>query len=514
MNGDDNSPPNVSVTVNTSDPVVGDTVLLDASGSTDPDGDDLSFSWTLETPDGSDAGLSATTGVDPSFVPDTSGTYTAFLDVSDGDASTTDDASVSALEKLPETVTVPVENVAADGDSLITGTVTWRDSVVAEDVMSADVEIPASRNEGKLCVQESDLFAEGCKTLTPTSDISQLQTITVQRKTVEVTVALDLPYGESGETDVTVYEPFRADSTKFAGENTVELAKRKDGLTREVTADLVTEEPERSDHVDRLVAETTVSAHENSDLTLSLDKLPACNDGISNDPADDELVDVWSDENGNDFIDEGEGDPGCVSPDDNEGHLTWTRSVGSGGEGNDRNQFVSSEEGKRELFFSDNPLTDFPESIADAVLINSRVEVKIEDDQDGEEFAMELACGPDRDNENLTNIVEDNNTADGWAFARLRGITANWFENGTACAKSYLHASKVRGEEPGDGDDDVFFLVAGDDTIRLFQIRWTIEEEDNHKSSNVSRLKNRATSDCVDTETGQLCKSSGLPEGW
>jgi hypothetical protein len=489
--GDQNSPPTASVTASTSEPVVGDTVRLDASKSDDPDGDKLTFNWTLETPDGSDATLSSPTAARPWYVPDASGDYSAEAEVSDNTLSDTDKVSITALKALPQTVTVPVENVAADGDTLVTGTVTWEDSVVAEDVMSANVEIPASRNEGQLCVQESNLFVGNCIALTPTGDISETQSISVQRKTVELTVDLDLPYGDRSQTDVTVYEPFRADSTKFTDENTVELAKRKQGLEREIDADLVTEEPERSDHRDRLTGETTVSAHENSDPTLSLDKLAACSDGISNDPADEdeELVDIWTDEDGNGFVDPGEGDPGCTSPDDdNEGHITWRKTLGSGGEGNNSDRFVSSEEGHRKIDWTEDPTLDIPESIKDAILINSRVEVKIEDDQGGEEFALELACGPNQETENLTDIVEDNNTEDGWAFARLRGITASWFQDGSKCSQSYIHASKVRGKEPGDGDDDVFFLVNGDGNIRVFQIRWTIEEEDNHKSSsNASR---------------------------
>lgn len=175
--------------------------------------------------------------------------------------------SLEMLEELLETVTVPVENVAADGDSLVTGTVTWEDSVVAEDVRSAEVEIPASRDEGQLCVQENSLFNEGCISLTPTSDISQVQEISVERKTVEVTVTPDPPYGDPAETDVTIYEPFMADSVKFTGENTVELAKWKDGLVRQVATDLITDDPEKSGNLDRLVADTTVTA--NSDVELS-----------------------------------------------------------------------------------------------------------------------------------------------------------------------------------------------------------------------------------------------------
>jgi hypothetical protein len=328
---------------------------------------------------------------------------------------------------------------------------------------------------------------------------------------------VDLPYGDPKDTDVTVYEPFRADSTKFTDEKTVELAKRKQDLEREIDADLVTEEPERSDHIDRLVAETTVSAHESNDPTLSLDKLTACNDGISNDPQDDELVDAWEDENGDRFIDPDEGDPGCTSSDDdNEGHVTWTLSIGSGGDVTNKAYFVSSAEGHRELFWADTESTDFPVSIKDAILINSRVEVKVQNDQAGEEFAMEFACGPNNETKNkvnLTEVVEDQGR-DGWVLARLRGITTAWFSEGTDCAKSYLHASKVRGEDPGDGNDDVFFLTKNDDTIRSFQIRWTIEEEDNHKTKSAGLAKHRTQKVCSDTRRGELCTNSELPERW
>ena len=54
--------------------------------------------------------------------------------------------------------------------------------MVPEDVRSAEVAVPASREEGELCVQESDLFAEGCISLTPTSNFSEVQEIFVQRE--------------------------------------------------------------------------------------------------------------------------------------------------------------------------------------------------------------------------------------------------------------------------------------------------------------------------------------------
>jgi hypothetical protein len=116
-NGDDNSPPNASVTANVTDPAVDDTVALDASKSDDPDGDKLTFNWTLETPDGSNTALSAQAAVDPQFIPDTSGDYTARLEVDDGSLTDTDDLSLVA-EDEPDSVTVKANLSTTDNGTL------------------------------------------------------------------------------------------------------------------------------------------------------------------------------------------------------------------------------------------------------------------------------------------------------------------------------------------------------------------------------------------------------------
>ena len=415
INGDDNSPPNASVTANTTDPVVGDSVLLDASGSTDPDGDELTFSWTLETPNGSDASLSAQTTVDPSFMPDTSGDFTAEVAVSDSKKSDTDNVSMEALEKLPEKVTVPVENVAADGDSLVRGTVTWDDSVVAEDVRSADVEVPASREQGQLCAQESDLFNEGCINLTPTSNISEVQTISVQRKTVELTVMPDPPYGDPAETDVTVYEPFQADSTKFAGENTVELTKRKAGLHRQVETDLVTDDPGKDNRLNRLTADTSVSAHADVELSAQPSLVPACSDEINSDQ--DPFV---KDTN----------EPGCYNDegleynpnDDDELHSLRQRVIGVNF---DDSTLVSGHPNQRIVEIVE---TDFPESVTVA---NGEVRMRIRNKRikhlKKQDVRLEIdskRCDAgDYAYSQVSNKVADPDTADGWQNTRVHGLT-------------------------------------------------------------------------------------------
>ncbi|MBU0483767.1 MAG: PKD domain-containing protein [Proteobacteria bacterium] len=91
------------------------TVELDGSGSSDPDGDDLTYSWTLIPPTGSNSVLSNETTVTPSFVPDLEGTYTVELMVNDGTVD-------SAPDTMIVTVTgVNVAPVANAGDDQIVG---------------------------------------------------------------------------------------------------------------------------------------------------------------------------------------------------------------------------------------------------------------------------------------------------------------------------------------------------------------------------------------------------------
>jgi len=70
-------------------------VMLDGTGSSDPDGDTLSYSWTLDVPAGSSASLSAADTATPSFTADMDGDYVATLVVNDG-----------ALDSAPDTVTI------------------------------------------------------------------------------------------------------------------------------------------------------------------------------------------------------------------------------------------------------------------------------------------------------------------------------------------------------------------------------------------------------------------------
>ena len=75
----------------------GSLVRLDGYGSTDADGDVLTFAWAIQsTPPGSSAVLSSTAAANPTFVADRDGAYVVRLVVSDGRASASDTVSVTA----------------------------------------------------------------------------------------------------------------------------------------------------------------------------------------------------------------------------------------------------------------------------------------------------------------------------------------------------------------------------------------------------------------------------------
>jgi len=99
---------------------VGTTVSLNGSGSSDADGDALSYAWTLQSaPAGSAAALTGAASVTPSFVVDRPGSYVARLVVNDGYvASVADTVTVSTVNSAP------VANAGADQTALVTQTVT------------------------------------------------------------------------------------------------------------------------------------------------------------------------------------------------------------------------------------------------------------------------------------------------------------------------------------------------------------------------------------------------------
>ena len=112
---------------------IGGLVTLDGSGSSDPDGDDLSFGWVfVSVPDSS--GLTDEDIVNaytdaPTFVPDVAGDFEIELTVSDTESSDTDSVLVTAVDNLP-----PIAD-AGEGGGISLG-----ESVLLDGALSSDPE--------------------------------------------------------------------------------------------------------------------------------------------------------------------------------------------------------------------------------------------------------------------------------------------------------------------------------------------------------------------------------------
>src|SRR5690606_6135896 len=89
----------------------GTVVTLDGRSSYDPDGDALTFRWSLSSrPDGSHADLSASSIARPFFIADVPGSYVALLVVKEGKV----DSAPATVVVTPATDVPPVANAGAD----------------------------------------------------------------------------------------------------------------------------------------------------------------------------------------------------------------------------------------------------------------------------------------------------------------------------------------------------------------------------------------------------------------
>jgi len=97
-------------------------VTLDGSGSSDPDGDTITYSWALTRPDGSGATLSGANTASPTFTPDIDGDYVATLIVNDGELdSDPDSVTVTASSIPPPANQAPIAD-AGPNQEVETGT--------------------------------------------------------------------------------------------------------------------------------------------------------------------------------------------------------------------------------------------------------------------------------------------------------------------------------------------------------------------------------------------------------
>lgn len=109
----------------------GNTVTLDASASSDADGDVITYEWVaVSSPAGSKAALSSLTVAKPTFTPDKPGTYAWNLIVNDGKLDSAADAVT--LEVTGNRAPVAEASISADG-TVSQGTVVTLDGSASHD---------------------------------------------------------------------------------------------------------------------------------------------------------------------------------------------------------------------------------------------------------------------------------------------------------------------------------------------------------------------------------------------
>jgi hypothetical protein len=151
---------------------VGDAVLLDGSASRDPDGQPLTYMWSLVgVPAESVASLSDPAAVNPAFVADRSGTYTASLAVSDGVLeSAPDDVSVTVVVPPPTVSITAPENLSVVTASPVTitgtvddpdATITVNDQLVANDAGAFTASVPLSEGGNTVDVVAENATGQG-----------------------------------------------------------------------------------------------------------------------------------------------------------------------------------------------------------------------------------------------------------------------------------------------------------------------------------------------------------------
>ncbi len=191
--------------------VVGASVFASAANSSDPEDDDLTYTWTLSTPDGSSATLSDTTTQDVEFTPDVDGDYVLTLVVNDGELdseevtqtiSVTDgeDANDAPVADAGMDVTVELgSEVTLDGsnssDPNVGDSLTYEWSITTNPGTESEQQITGA--DAEMFTFVPDVVGEYVVTLTVNDgDKSSSDTVTV---TVSESVVNTAPTADAGE---------------------------------------------------------------------------------------------------------------------------------------------------------------------------------------------------------------------------------------------------------------------------------------------------------------------------
>ena len=299
-------------------------------------------------------------------------------------------------------------------------------------------------------------------------------TVTITEPTTAVTVE-----ASSLEGDMTLssqIELIVADSVYTVGESPLEASVPES--VGELTASAAEHEQDKE-----LYADTSATFDvEDSPMKVGQRRVPHCSNSFDNDG--DGLVDAF--------------DPGCVdgfdTSTDDDGRLIHyepsddverlegeQRRISSVDSNPPFGASVSSSEDQRRLPYQNGGLYEFAPSIQKAVgPVNYFLDTKRSSSQDGESFAVEFVCDPiDADGEEtitVTDVVADENQQDGWDLTAVSGLARGAFATGSDCTVYVLHGTLARGEDPGNGGDDV--VLTAKDRRYSQVIQWFNEPEE------------------------------------
>jgi len=180
---------------------VGDTVALDAGGSTDPDGDSLSYDWTQTG--GPDVSLSDASAASPTFTaPDVDGatTLTFQVEVADGNGATaTDTVSVTVQPSSPPAAGSATVSLSGPGEVVVGDTATFdvvvsgADNGVGAYDLTVDLSDASAASIADVQVQQDPMFEEGtvaddgsgANVVAVGADATDSDTVTVATVTLE-----------------------------------------------------------------------------------------------------------------------------------------------------------------------------------------------------------------------------------------------------------------------------------------------------------------------------------------
>ena len=197
--------------------VTGSLVQLDGSGSSDPEGDGLTYDWTLTVPSGSRAVLSDPTAVSPTFTADVDGSYVATLVVNDGQNNSAPD--VVTITAGPAGSSMHVGDI--DGSSQVKG---------KSDKWSANVTVTIHDNNensvagatvtgqwsGATSGTVSGVTTEDGSVTFSTGNLNSGSSVTFVVTNVTDTLTYDdvANHDPDGDSDGTTFTVFKASSTR------------------------------------------------------------------------------------------------------------------------------------------------------------------------------------------------------------------------------------------------------------------------------------------------------------